>query len=191
MKRIIFLLFITQLAWTQNEKVYPTVSYLDIKLGESGHLSSNPYILEFKNGKKEIVFCGVEHLSDNSDVSNKMFAEIERKFFEFRPNIAINEGGEISKNNYLNKEEAILKDGEIGLLKVLSDSLKIKTINGDPNFEHECKALLKTYSKSELLTYIITERLMWNLYGNRIIDQAKIEAAYNEFVENYIIKKGK
>lgn len=49
-------------------KNYTTISYLDLKLEENGHLPSNPYILEFKNGKKEIVFCGVEHLTNNSDI---------------------------------------------------------------------------------------------------------------------------
>ena len=34
-----------------SEKLYPSVSYLDIKLDKSGNLPENPYILEFENGK--------------------------------------------------------------------------------------------------------------------------------------------
>ncbi len=172
-------------------KDFTTISYLNLKLDENGHLPSNPYILEFKNGKKEIVFCGVEHLTDNSDVENKMFAEIENKFYEFKPNICVNEGGDISQKKYQSKRDALQKDGEIGLTKIMSDSLKIKTINGDPNAEFEFTQLLKHYSKGEFLAYIITERLMWSLFGEKVSDEDEIEKRYNQFVENYIIKKGK
>ncbi|SDM00590.1 hypothetical protein SAMN05421813_104214 [Daejeonella rubra] len=173
------------------KKVYSTVSYLDIKLDENGHLPSNPYILEFKNGKKQIMFCGVEHLSDNSDIENEMYTEIEKKFYQFHPDIAINEGGDISRKKYFSKAEALQKDGEIGFIKVMSDSLKIATINGDPNIDLEFGELLKSYTKGEFLTYIMTERLMWGLIGEQISDIEKIENRYDLFIEKYIIEKGK
>ncbi len=166
--------------------VYPTVSYLDI----NGKLPTNPYILQFTNGKKAIVFCGVNHLTDNADITNPMFIKIEQKFFAFKPNIAINEGGDISKNVYASKKDALYKDGEIGLTKILSDSLRIHTVNGDPTTEFEFKELLKTYSKGELLAYIVTERLMWGLKGQHITDSLEIKKKYAEFIQNYIIKKG-
>lgn len=172
-------------------KDFTTISYLDLKLDENGHLPSNPYILEFKNGKKQIVFCGVEHLTNNSDIENKMFTEIENKFYKFYPNICINEGGDISQKKYLSKKDALQKDGEIGLTKIMADSLKIKTINGDPSAEYEFTELIKYYSKGEFLAYIVTERLMWSLFGQKVSDEIEIEKSYNQFVENYIIKKGK
>jgi hypothetical protein len=170
--------------------VYTTTSYLDIKLDSNKQLPSNPYILEFTNGKKTVVFCGVAHLTDDSDIENPMFTKIEQKFFAFRPNIAINEGGDISKKIYTSKKDALLKDGEIGLTKIMSDSLKIKTVDGDPPVSFEFKELLKSYSKKEFLAYIITERLMWGLKGQHITDLREIEKRYNTFIENYIIKKG-
>jgi hypothetical protein len=173
----------------QNE--FTTISYLDLKLDENGHLPSNPYILEFKNGKKEIVFCGVEHLTDSDDIENKMFSKIEKKFYNFRPNICVNEGGDISQKKYLSKKEALQKDGEIGLTKIMSDSLKIKSVNGDPNVDFEFSELLKTYSKGEFLAYIITERLMWGLFGEKIVEEKEIEKRYNQFLENYIVSEGK
>lgn len=172
------------------EKLYPTVSYLDIKLDESGNLPENPYLLEFENGKKKIVFCGVNHLTDNNDISNPMFGKIEKKFFAVSPDISINEGGDVSKKVYKSKQEALLKDGEIGLLKILSDSLKIKTIDGDMTASLEFKELLKYYSKGEFLAYIVTERLMWSLKGERIKDQKEIDKRYAEFIQNYIMKFG-
>lgn len=170
--------------------IYPTISYLDIKLDSMGRLPSNPYILEFTNGKKRVVFCGVNHLTDNSDIDNPMFAKIEQKFFAFKPEIAINEGGDISNKVYISREDALLKDGEIGLTKILSDSLKIKTVDGDPTVEFEFQELLKTYSKGEFLAYIVTERLMWGLKGQGISKTSEIEKKYEAFVQNYIIKEG-
>lgn len=200
MKNIIYIIFslFTLVGCKLHEKkgikptnAYKTTSYLDLKLNKDGHLDSNPYILEFKNGKKEIIFCGVEHLTDNENIENKMFSEIEEKCYAFQPNICVNEGGDISQKKYLSKKDAIQKDGEIGLTKIMADSLKIKTINGDPNVEFEFNELLKTYSKGEFLAYIVTERLMWSLIGEKISQEKEIEKRYTEFIENYIIKKGK
>lgn len=170
--------------------LYPTISYLDIKLDKEGRLPSNPYILEFKNKNKTIVFCGVTHLTDDSDLENPMFKIIEQKFFEFKPNIAINEGGDISNKVYTSRQDALSRDGEIGLTKILSDSLKIKTVDGDPTVDFEFQKLLKIYSKGEFLAYIVTERLMWGLKGQHISDSFEIEKKYETFVQNYIIKKG-
>lgn len=172
------------------EKLYPTVSYLNTKLNKSGNLPKNPYILEFKNGKKQIVFCGVNHLTDDSDITNPMFTKIEKKFFEVAPDIAINEGGDVSKKVYKSKDEALLKDGEIGLLKIISDSLKIKTVDGDMKANAEFKELLKYYSKGEFLAYIVTERFMWSLKGEHIKDQKEISKRYTQFIQNYIMKFG-
>lgn len=173
-----------------SEKPYPTVSYLDIKLDESGNLPENPYILEFENGKKKIVFCGVNHLTDDSDITNPMFTKIEKKFFDFAPSISINEGGDVSNRVYKSKQEALLKDGEIGLLKTISDSLKIKTVDGDMKANLEFKELLKHYSKGEFLAYIVTERFMWALKGEHIKDLKEIDKRYSQFIQNYIMKSG-
>lgn len=173
---------------TQNFK---TKSYLDLKLDSFGHLPSNPYIIEFKKKDKSITFCGVEHLTDNSDVNNEMFQDIEKSFLKTNPSIAINEGGSVDGKKYASKKEAILKDGEIGLLKYLSDSLKIKTVNGDPEIDYELKELSKLFSRQEFLTYLITERLLWSLYDSKVTNYDSIVSNYNKFLANYIIKKGK
>lgn len=170
--------------------IYPAVSYLDIKLDSKGHLPANPYILEFEKGKKKIVFCGVTHLASNDDIDNPMFRAIEEKFYSFRPDVAVNEGGDISKKQYASRKDALLKDGEIGLTKILCDSLKISTVDGDPAAKLEFNELLKRFSKGQMLAYIVTERLMWGLKGQQIKDSAEIEKRYNEFLQNYIIKEG-
>jgi hypothetical protein len=169
---------------------YPTTSYLAIKLDTFRRLPTNPYILEFKNGKKHLVFCGVNHLTDKNDTLNDLYVSIEKKFFQFKPQVAVNEGGDVSKKYYKSKGDALRKGGEIGLLKVLSDSLKIATVNGDADTPFEFSELLKTYTKGELLAYIVTERCMWGLKDQNITKLDIIEKRFNNFVENYIINRG-
>jgi len=170
-------------------EIYPTVSYLKIKLDAAGHLPANPYILRFKNEKKEIVFCGVNHLPDNNDIENPMFKDIEKAFFEFKPDVCVNEGGDVSKTIFTSKKEAIQKDGEIGLTKALADSLKIKTVNGDMTDSLEFRELLKRYTTGEFLAYIVTERFMW---GQRppITDSVAFKGNYAKFIGGYIMKTG-
>ncbi len=204
MKHVILLIFISAVLLScsndsQSNKienkdsvhVYPTVSYLNIKLDSNGALPSNPYILEFENETKKIIFCGTNHLTDPSDINNPMFAKIEEACFLFKPDICVNEGGDISKKKYASKKEALLTDSEIGLTKILADSLKVSCLNGDMTEELEFKELLKKYTVGEFMAYIVNERLMWGLKGSNITKQDEVEKSYNEFIQNYIIKKGK
>ncbi len=168
---------------------YPTVSYLKIKLNANGQLPINPYIKEYKQGTKHIVFCGVTHLEDNNDTGNVMFKSITKKFFEFKPSVIVNEGGDVSKKEYKSKSDAIVKDGEIGLCKILSDQLQIPIINGDMPDSLEFRALLKKYSMADFIAYISTERCMWGLKGNGLSDFTKIEAEYTNFVQKYLSER--
>ncbi|MEE1944988.1 hypothetical protein VRU48_07715 [Pedobacter sp. KR3-3] len=177
-------------AKTDSVRVYPTVSYLNIKLDAAGHLPSNPYILTFKKGKKEIVFCGTNHLEDNSDINNPLFTGIEKQFFITKPEVCVNEGGDVSKKIYASKKEAITQNGEIGLTKILADSLKIKTVNGDMTDSLEFKELLKHYSKGEFLAYIVTERFMWGFAGPNPPDSTVLTKKYEKFIQGYIMKTG-
>ena len=172
------------------QEQYPTISYLALKLDAAGHLPTNPYVLTFKNGKKEIVFCGTNHPESNGDINNPLFVGIEKQFFITKPEVCINEGGDVSKRVYASKKAAILRNGEIGLTKVLADSLKINTVNGDMVDSLEFKALLKEYSKGEFLAYIATERLMWGLAGPNPPDSIALAQKYKGFIQKYIMKTG-
>jgi hypothetical protein len=170
-------------------RTYPTISYLNIKLDAAGHMPSNPYILRFENSKKHIVFCGVNHV-DKSKIDDPMYAGIEKAFFEFKPDVCVNEGGDVSKKKFPSKQAALLKDGEIGLTKILADSLKIKTVNGDMTDSLEFKQLLKKYTPGEFLAYIATERFMWGLSGQQADDTAVFKKSYAGFIREYIMKTG-
>lgn len=175
----------------RSKEVFPTVSYLDIRLDSNGHLPANPYVLTFRNGNKQIVFCGVEHLSDPNDTNNAMYKAIEARFFDFKPDVAINEGGDVSHKVYTSKTDAIVKDAEIGLIKVLCDSAHIETVDGDPSFETEYKDLREKYTTGEILSYITTERLMWGLKSGPVPDSAMIEDKFSKFIQGYFIRYGK
>lgn len=177
-------------AKTDSIRVYPTVSYLDIQLDGAGHLPSNPYILTFKKGKKEIVFCGTNHLEDDSDIGNPLFTGIEKQFFLTKPDVCVNEGGDISKKTYSSKREAIAQNGEIGLTKILADSLNIKTVNGDMTDSLEFKELLRHYSKGEVLAYLVTERFMWGFAGPNPPDSVALSKKYEAFIRDYIMETG-
>jgi hypothetical protein len=170
-------------------RIYPTISYLDIKLDAAGHLPSNPYILTFKNSKKQLIFCGVNHV-DKSDINNPMYAGIEKAFFAFKPDVCVNEGGDVSQKVFASKQAALARDGEIGLIKILADSLKIKTVNGDMTDSLEFKQLLKKYTPGEFLAYIVTERFMWGLSEQQANDTIGVKKAYAAFIQNYIMKTG-
>jgi hypothetical protein len=180
----------TSRAGDDSANVYPTISYLKIKLGPGGQLPSNPYIKEYKAGNKQIIFCGTTHLENNSDTGNAMFRIIEKKFFECMPTVIVNEGGDISKKQYKSRYDAILRDGEIGLSKVLADQLLIPTINGDMPDSLEFRALLKRYSMADFLAYISTERCMWGLVGQGVKDSTEIEKQYADFVQKYLEIRG-
>jgi hypothetical protein len=154
----------TSRAGDDSTTVYPTISYLKIKLGPGGQLPSNPYIKEYKAGNKQIIFCGTNHLEDNSDTGNAMFKIIEKKFFECMPTVVVNEGGDISKKQYKSRYDAIIRDGEIGLSKVLADQLLIPVINGDMPDSLEFRALLKRFSMTDFIAYLSTERCMFAFY---------------------------
>ena len=169
--------------------IYTTNSYLSIKLNTAGNLPSNPYILNFGKLKKHVAFCGVNHVN-KSDTKNLMFIGVERAFFEFKPDVCVNEGGDVSHKSYTSKQAAIAKDGEIGLLKVLADSLRIKTVNGDMTDSMEFKALLTKYTPGEFLAYIVTERFMWGQTEKDVKDSIAFKKRYADFIKNYIIKIG-
>jgi hypothetical protein len=173
----------------QETHIYPTISYLNIKLDAAGHLPSNPYVLKFESSKKHIVFCGVNHV-DKSDTKNPMYTGIEKAFFDFKPDVCVNEGGDVSKRVYASKEAALRRNGEIGLTKVLADSLKIRTVNGDMTDSLEFKELLKKYTPGEFLAYIVTERFMWGLSGQEANDTVAMKKNYVDFIQNYIMKTG-
>ncbi|WP_169739288.1 hypothetical protein [Dyadobacter crusticola] len=88
-----------------------------------------PYIIDLKDDGKRLVFIGCDHVRN---VHHPQFQLIEALFKQMSPQIAFNEGGQLSDSiNFTSMNEAIQAKGETGALKYLSDSAGIAMINGD------------------------------------------------------------
>lgn len=165
---------------------YQLVSYLEINIDSLGRLPENPYIVDVEKNGKRIIIVGTLHSRDTLD---PMFISIENIFNKFKPTLAINEGGEVT-NSYLDRNSAIDKDGEVGLLKFLCDGVKIKMINGDAQEKDEFFKLSKAFSREEALFFFASERFVlpikhWGT-GEYYLD----ELYQTDFIDGYIKRCG-
>jgi len=162
---------------------YKLISYLDIKVDSLGKMPRDPYILTFKKGSKELLVIGTMH---SRDTLNPMFDSIERLFYEFNPEVIINEGGNLHKT-YPNRNFAIAMDAELGLEKYLADKVGIKTINGDEPFGNEFYELSQTYSKEEAILFFGSERFVFPFAFGQY--RGEIDSNYvNNFIEKEYVK---
>jgi len=160
---------------------FKLISYLDIKVDSIGRLPKVPYVVDLQKNNKHLIVIGTLH---SRDTSNQMFADIENIFATLKPDIAINEGGQIKKT-YTDRNSAIKKNGEIALLKFLCDQQNIKMENGDMPDDVEFDELSKVYSKDEALLFFASERFVlpftyWDEKGN-------LDSLYkSDFIEGYL-----
>lgn len=163
---------------TKQNDDYKLISYLDIKVDSLGNLPTNPYILKYVQGDKELLVIGTQH---SRDTLNPMFDSIENLFFKFKPELIINEGGNLT-NSYTNRNSAIVKAGELGLEKFLADNAGIKTYNGDEPFGLEFTELTKAYSKEEAILFFGSERFVFPFAFGQY--EGDIDTNYvNHFIE--------
>jgi hypothetical protein len=191
MKNIImkFLIFVTLIniltscnnAKSEKTENYNLISYLDINIDSSGNLPKTPYIVDIQTDKKHLIVIGTLH---SRDTNNLMFSDIEKIFITFKPDVAINEGGQIIKT-YTDRNSAIVNNGELGLLKFLCDNQSIEMVNGDMPDDKEFYELSETYSKDEALLFFASERFIlpytyWDENGN-------LDSLYkSDFINDYL-----
>jgi len=137
----------------------------------------SPYILRANYNKGKILYYGSFH---NVDVSHPQFEDIERKWNRFKPDIAFSES--MKWPLIKNKNEAIKKYGEQGLLRYLAyrDKVKIKCI--DPPRRKETQYLLKHYPISKVKTYYTLRQI---IIDKEIFNKKEINVNYiNSFLKN-------
>lgn len=161
------------------------LSYLDIEVDENGNLPEVPYVLGYKKNNKELLVIGTIHSQDSS---NKMFSKIEELYAAFQADVVINEGGEL-KQVFSDRNTAIQKDGELGLIKYLCDQEGVKTQNGDISFKQEFDELEKVYGREKTYFYYTTERFIlpikyWG--GEEPLD----ELYQSDFIDSYLVPSG-
>ena len=192
MKFLFFVSFLGFLTSCNNYKHnstedYKLISYLDIKVDSMGNLPKNPYIVDLQKKNKHLIIIGTLH---SRDTANKMFADIEKIFINLKPEVGINEGGEIKKT-YKDRNSAIKKNGELGFFKFLCDNQYIKMLNGDMPDNQEFSELSKTYSKDEVLLFFASERVVLPYTYWDENEKMNIDSLYkSDFIEGYIVPCG-
>ena len=105
-----------------------------------------PYILEFKRDNKYLVVYGCRHSFDPGD---SLFFDIEKRFKDLEPDLALNEGGEW--RIFDSQEETIRKSGEQGFLRYVSKKYAVPVMSLEPPPEKEYEYIFKKYSKKDVL----------------------------------------
>jgi hypothetical protein len=160
---------------------YQLISYLDIKVDSLGRLPKNPYVVDLQKDKKHLVVIGTLH---SRDTASQMFREIEKLFLNLNPEVAINEGGQVNKI-YTDRNTAIVKNGETGLLKFLCDNHKISMLNGDMPDDKEFYELSSFYSRDESLLFFASERFI--LPFTYFDEKGNLDSLYkSDFIEGYL-----
>jgi hypothetical protein len=107
-----------------------------------------PYIVELQIGKGALLYFGAQHTFDPKDAQ---IAQIEKRWKEFRPTVAYNEGGNPSVSKTL--DEAVSKSGEPGLVRFLAARDKVPAFSLEPSQVDEAAMLLKTYTSEQVKVY--------------------------------------
>lgn len=167
------------------EEKYKMLDYVEV--GKILPEIKAPYVIDVSNGDKRIVFIGCEHVRDTT---HQQFATIKQCFNDLKPQIAFNEGGQMPDSmHFSSMSEAVLKKGETGCLKYLSDEAGIEMINGDTEDSLEYTLTLQKYPKDKMFLYYVMERIvvpyLYGAYGN-----ASFEETYNKLVSSWFVANG-
>lgn len=156
-----------------------------VEVGKLLNTVQLPYTLKFNNQNKELLAIGFSH---TYDINNPQLSVLKELFHEFNPDVALNEGGQITKK-FKDEKEAVASSGEAGMLKYLSDLSNKELINGDTSDSLEYKIMLGKYSKDDLLLYYIMERLI-TPYLNGAHRDRSIEELYETVIQKWFINEG-
>jgi hypothetical protein len=107
-----------------------------------------PYIVELQIGKGALLYFGAQHTFDPKDAH---IAEIEKRWKEFRPTVAYNEGGDPSVSKTV--EETVSRSGEAGLVRFFAVRNKISAFSLEPSRADEAAMLLKTYTPEQVKVF--------------------------------------
>jgi hypothetical protein len=136
---------------------------------DQNHSHKNPYILELNSHPGGLFYFGAVH---TIDLDNPQFTMIEQHWNQFKPDLALSEGGlwpvEATRGN------SIKKYGEQGLLMYLAnrDNIPVKCI--DPSRQQQTCFLSSSFQAWEIKMYFalvqvaINQRMGWKNSPERI-----------------------
>ena len=160
---------------------FHTVDYVDV--GKRMEHVQTPYVIDVSNGAKHLVFIGCNHVRDSTD---RQFAVIQQYFAQLKPQVAFNEGGQLSGSlHYPSVNKAVSDAGETGCLKYLSDQTGIQLLNGDTPDSLEFTIALKRFPKEELYLYYVMERIVVP-YLSMGSQQEPFEPYFNNVITSFV-----
>lgn len=110
-------------------------------------------IIDLKSDNHSLLFYGSKHSNDKTD---PMFKEIEKYFYNIKPQMVLVEG-DFDKYDFTNVDEAILK-GESAFVTYLAKKNGIPVESVEPSMKKQFDFLLKKYDKNKvLLMYILRQ----------------------------------
>jgi hypothetical protein len=164
---------------------YETRDY--VKVGQMFDSIKPPYNIDVQNGKERIVFIGCEH---QGDTNHAQFKAIEQYFNILKPQIAFNEGGALPDTlHYKNAKDAIIKNGETGLLKYCADKAGIKMINGDMSDSLQFAYTSRYHTQEEWYLYYMIERLIVPFYYNKN-KTLSLDSIFSKTTKGYFTRNG-
>lgn len=141
---------------------YPTIDYLTVRKkldtinADFNAHGYRPTVTGLTKGRKSLTFFGTSHVRA---VDHPQFKALQKEFLTQKPQIALNEGGQVSKQ-YDSIDSAILNNGETGLLEYLCDRQNIAMLDGDMSPKEEFAGLLKQFPKDQVYLYMAVERFL-------------------------------
>lgn len=162
-----------------NEKIENLIlsseEYLSIKF-------TTPYVIKISGQDKELVYVGVQH---SMDLENEQFKVIESLWADFIKDkeasnvLAVVESG--LRKTELDKESAILKHGEPGLLVFLAQQQGVDVQCFEPDRRFLMNQFLDKYSKEEIFyNHIAQVILQWNRFSKK--------PNFEEYINQFILR---
>lgn len=184
---VLALFLIAGQACTKEKKTtinqWDTVDY--VAVGKQMDSIRAPYIIDLQAKNKHLIFVGCEH---TQDTTHRQFTLIDQLFAGLKPQIAFNEGGQVTRR-YPSRKEAILHNGETGCLKFACDRAGIPMMNGDLADSLEFVLMQQKYTVHDLLLYYVMERMiipyLYGAYG-----KIPFNTFYDQKLPEWFVKNG-
>ena len=166
--------------------IWSWLRYWGIAMPSSSHILSfaeyatirhpTPYVIDLIVGdSSRLVLFGARHSSDPGD---PMFDQIEAQFMNLSPLFALHEGTPPQVES--DRELAIRRHGEAGLLRLLATRAGIATTSLDIPLPQEAQLLRREITQSEALVFLVVRQLA---SFNRKTARMDFEAYFTEFFE--------
>lgn len=119
--------------------------------------AEGPYVLEVQSKKGCLLYYGAFH---SNDLNHPQFADIEKKWADFRPTLAMSEGSIWPLEE--TRDEAIRKHGEQGLVRFLAAQELVPIQCLDPPNLLQAKHLRNFFPAGEIKIYLILRQARIN-----------------------------